>query len=157
VGLGVALAPTPTFIQSWDAPYLSMGVLPLLTWALPLAAAIGVGAAALWPRRSVERAFAPALAIAMVAFSVARSDATIPTRAPFQGPQAHVARETLRKALERRSVVITTEDIGRPAENIEYYGGVPALYLTDLYRWRIPFRAVAYTLIYGDLRPYLLV
>jgi hypothetical protein len=73
----------------------------------------------------VTSVLAPALAIILVGFGVQRASATSLQRAPFQGPQAERARETLRQALEPRSVVITSEDMGRPAENIEYYGGVP--------------------------------
>ena len=45
---------------------------------------------------------------------------------------------TCRRSSSPNAVVITTEDVGRPAENIEYYSGVAdALYMTDLERWQL--------------------
>ena len=54
--------------------------------------------------------------------------------------------------------MITTEDIGRPAENIEYYGrGVHALYMTDLMRWRLNMTWALPLFIQAGMTPYLLV
>jgi hypothetical protein len=47
--------------------------------------------------------------------------------------------------------------MGRPAENIEYYGGFPALYVTDLVRWKIKASQAALSFISGGMRPYLLL
>ena len=59
-------------------------------------------------------------------------------RAPFQRAQMLEARANMQRLLEPNSVVITTEEVGRPAENIEYYSGVAnALYITDLERWQL--------------------
>ena len=55
------------------------------------------------------------------------------------------------------AVVITTEDVGRPAENIEYYGGIHALYLTDLTRWRLGVRDAAALLLRSGMPPYLFI
>jgi hypothetical protein len=63
----------------------------------------------------------------------------------------------VRQTLEPRSVVITSEDMGRPAENIEYYGGIPALYVTDLERWHVRPSDAALWFIMAGVRPYLLV
>src|SRR5207247_9451068 len=60
--------------------------------------------------------------------------------------------------VEPGAVVITTEDVGRPAENIEYYSGVAhALYLTDLERWGLTVGDAAELLARGGMRPYLLL
>jgi hypothetical protein len=68
------------------------------------------------------------------------------------------ARETLRRVVEPNALVITTEDVGRPAENIEYYSGVArTLYLTDLKRWRKRVGDVAFAAILARQRPYLLL
>ena len=157
VAVVVALAPIPPPPRTVDDAFLSKGVLPILSVALPLAVALGAAAAAAWPSRRVTAALAPALAVFMVGFAFVRADATRSIRAPFQGTQAALARSTLRRALEPRSVVITAEDMGRPAENIEYYGGFPALYLTDLDRWRASVHNVAFTFITAGVRPYLLI
>jgi hypothetical protein len=63
----------------------------------------------------------------------------------------------MRRTLEPKSVVITSEDIGRPAENIEHYGGFPTLYVTDLERWHIRPSDASLAFITAGVRPYLLV
>jgi hypothetical protein len=78
-------------------------------------------------------------------------------RAPYQRPEVERATATVRQRLAPRAVLITTEDIGRPAENFEYYAGVNALYLTDLDRWRIPIERAAFFLLVSELEPYLLI
>src|SRR5262249_2395018 len=74
-------------------------------------------------------------------------------------PQMEEARANMRKVLEPNSVVITAEEVGRPAENISYYSGIAdSFYLTDLQRWHIKLRAAATTLLVaGGKRPYLYV
>ena len=52
---------------------------------------------------------------------------------------------------------MTSEDMGRPAENIEHYGGVPAFYVTDLERWHIRPSDASLSFISAGVRPYLLV
>ena len=60
--------------------------------------------------------------------------------------------------VEPGAVVITLEEIGRPAENIDYYSGTArALYLTDLMRWRMPIAQAADVLLRGGLKPYLFI
>jgi hypothetical protein len=108
----------------------------------------------LWTRWQV---LAPALAVVLAGYAIQRADVTRLQRAPFQGPQAVLARETMRRTLEPRSVVITTEDIGRPAENIEHYGGFPAIYITDLERWHIRPSDASVSFLFTGVRPYLLV
>jgi hypothetical protein len=157
VGVLVAIAPIPPPSPTIDQAFLSKNVLPLLMWVLPLVTAIGAGAAAFRPSAPVTSALAPALAVGLAVLGVVRADATQAMRAPFQRPQATLARETLQRTLERRSVVITSEDIGRPAENIEYYGGFPSFYLTDLERWKIKPSQAALAFISAGMRPYLLV
>src|SRR5204862_1523837 len=80
------------------------------------------------------------------------------TRATFQRGEMLRARATFARAVEPGAVVITTEDVGRPAENIEYYSGVAhALYLTDLARWRMPVAQAADLLTRAGLKPYLFI
>jgi hypothetical protein len=157
VAVLVAIAPIPLPPPSIDASFLSKNVLPVLVRVLPAALAIGAGAAAVTPAAPVVSVLAPTLALVLTVFGIVRADATRPIRAPFQKTQATIARETLRRTLEPRSIVITSEDIGRPAENIEYYGGFPAFYLTDLERWRIKPSQASQAFISAGVRPYLLV
>ena len=157
IALGVAAADIPLPPLTQDATFLSKGVLPVFTWLLPLTIALGAFVAAARPSQRVTAVLAPALAVILVGFAVVRADATRLQRAPFQRPQATLARETLRRTLEPRSVVITSEDMGRPAENIEYYGGVPAFYLTDLHRWGLTVAGASTPFILKHVRPYLLI
>lgn len=114
---------------------------PLLTHAIVLPGAALVAACAVterahaWPRR-LAVAFALVLALLHVQRSVAVLDGP---RGGFQRTEVERARATIRRELPPKSVVLTTEDIGRPAENIQFHGGgIDALYLTDLARWRVP-------------------
>ena len=47
--------------------------------------------------------------------------------------------------------------MGRPAENIEHYGGFPAIYVTDLERWHIRPSDASLAFISAGVRPYLLL
>ncbi|TMB21333.1 MAG: hypothetical protein E6J71_08335 [Deltaproteobacteria bacterium] len=123
-----------------------------------LIAAGGAGMAATWPSRRVVAIVAPLLALTLTGIAVARAWDGLDRRAGFQRPQMLRARDTFRRAVEPRAIVITTEDIGRPAENIEYYSGVAhALYLTDLARWHGSVFGVALLAIQAGVRPYLLL
>jgi hypothetical protein len=116
-----------------------------------------LGAAALVPRRRVSMVAGPLLALALVVVNTTRALASLETRASFQRPQAKRAASVFRQAVEPNAVVITTEDIGRPMENIEYYAGVHSLYLTDLERWRMSIDLASMMLIVGHFKPYLLI
>lgn len=109
------------------------------------------------PRHRVSMAAGPLLALALVVINSTRAMASLETRASFQRPQAKRAASVFRQAVDPNAVVITTEDIGRPMENIEYYAGVHSLYLTDLERWRMSVDLASMLLIVGHFRPYLLI
>jgi hypothetical protein len=154
VGVALTIVASPAVMS---APAVGRVVLATLWWLLPLATTVGLMGAALGPRRRVTAVVAPLLATALVgelAYVVATG---VQSRAAFQYGQMVTARQTLRDTVEPRSIVITTEDIGRPAENIEHYGGVYALYLTDLERWHVSIGHAALSFIWDDLRPYLLI
>jgi hypothetical protein len=155
LGVVAALAPIP--LPEPISDYLSQGVLSVLSVLLPLAMAFGAAAALIDTSRPVAPVLAAVLALVLAGYGVVRAEATRPHRAPFQRPEATLARETLRRTLAPRAVVITSEDMGRPAENIEYYAGVPALYLTDLDRWKLKASAATLRLIAAGRRPYLLI
>src|SRR5207249_8467384 len=80
------------------------------------------------------------------------------TGASVQGEEMVHARAIFARKGGPGAVVITTEEVGRPAENIKYYSGVAhALYLTDLERWRLTVGDAADLLARGGMTPYLLL
>ncbi len=124
---------------------------------VPALAAAGALAAA-WSRRDVTALLAPVLALALVVLAGWRLSPLLDTSARFQGPEMARARAIFARKVEPGAVVITTEDVGRPAENIEYYSGVAhALYLTDLQRWRLGVGDAVDLLARGGMTPYLLL
>lgn len=131
--------------------------LPTLTVALALLGAAGAAAAAR-PGRRIAAVVAPIVALTVTGIAVARAADGLDRRAAFQRPQMLRARETFRRAVEPGALVITTENLGRPAENIEYYSGVAhALYLTDIVRWRTTVHTVASLVLATGRQPYLLL
>lgn len=96
------------------------------------------GAAA--PRRMPPHWPAAALAALLLTVAVVRA---IPgwSRPPvlFQGSRGKSdverARRTIEAVIEPGAIVITTMDVGRPAENIDHYTNGYAVYMTDLERW----------------------
>src|SRR5439155_25511676 len=113
-------------------------------------------AAATWSRRDVTAGVAPALALALVGLAGWRLSHMLELSAAFQEPEMAHARAVFARKVEPGAVVITTEDVGRPAENIEYYSGVAhALYLTDLERWGLTVGDAAELLAHGGMKPYL--
>ena len=68
------------------------------------------------------------------------------------------ARATFTAAVEPGATVITVENVGRPAENIEYYtGSAHALYATELDRWHITLRDAANVITNAGQPLYLLL
>ena len=67
------------------------------------------------------------------------------------------ARAVVGERVPADAVVISTEDIGRPAENIGHYTAAHALYLTDLARWHLSVAKAANLLLDAGLQPYLLL
>ena len=123
-----------------------------------LTAGVAAALAAAVPARRVVTLAAPVLMLGLVWCKVSDVDAQEGRRAPFQRAQMLEARANMQKLLEPNAVVITTEEVGRPAENIEYYSGVAdALYMTDLERWHAPPFYAALFLILQEKRPYLYI
>lgn len=123
----------------------------------PGVAVLAACAAAALPRRRVAGVAAPALALALVGLATWKASGTHePAR--FQRPAMLLARHTFADAVHAPAVVITTEDAGRPAENIDYYSGVAhGLYLTDLVRWGIPVPLATSDFARAGLTTYLLL
>src|SRR5262249_43822267 len=131
----------------------------ILRWIIPLVLGIpGLAAAvtAVQPRHRYAGWAAIVLMLALVWLKASQVDAESNRRAPFQKPMMTEARANMQRLLEPNAVVITSEDVGRPAENIDYYSGVAhALYLTDLRRWHVEIPSVAVWLAMDQQRPYL--
>ena len=145
--LATALVPVPA----------EASALPVIALLLPGITVVAALASATWPARRVTRFAAPVLALALVGLMVQRAVAT-QSHASFQRPQMLRARATFARAVEPRAVVITTEDVGRPAENIDYYSGVAhAFYMTDLMRWNLQLTDASTLLLAARMVPYLLI
>jgi len=127
-----------------------------LTRLVVIATVVGLGAAALWPERPIEQLVAPVLAL-VLAFAGATWLAAPASRATVQRPEIVRAAEVARRTFAPRAVLITSEDVGRPAENFEYYTDVHALYLTDLARWQIPIEEAVFLFLVAEQEPYLLI
>lgn len=156
--LALAAAAGMTAAAARSDPSAAMSALPVVALVVPLVGAAAALAAGAWPTRRVAAVAAPVLALALTGYGTARALAADPRRATFQRPQMERARAKVRAAVEPGAVIITTEEVGRPAENIEYYSGVAhALYLTDLERWRISVGDFANRLLFDGMKPYLLI
>ncbi len=153
---GFALALGAITLLAGDTP--GTGTLARLMLVVPGLAAAAALAAAARPRREVTALVAPVLALALVALAAVRLSRLLDFSAAFQQPEMTRARAIFARKVEPDAVVITTEDVGRPAENIEYYSGVAhALYLTDLERWGLTAGDAAELLARGGMKPYLLL
>jgi len=131
--------------------------LPTLTWMIMLLGTAALIGAAIFPGRRIVGLYAPLVMITMTGLAVFQANDGLEHRASFQRPQAERAARVFRKAVRPNAVVITTEDVGRPMENIEYYADIHSLYLTDLKRWRLSVRKTVLRLFVRSLRPYLLL
>ncbi len=139
-----------------SVPRLGVSMPKVVVVVAAAAAATALGAA-LWPRRRVDRWTAPALVLALLGIFVWRAMMPQPP-ARFQRAQMLRSRAAFATAVEPNAVVITTEDVGRPAENIDYYSGrAYGLYFTDLRRWGLTPAAAAALLAKAGLKPYLLI
>jgi hypothetical protein len=133
---------------------LSLPIFLVVTITTGVAAALVV----LDPSRRVVALAAPVLMLGLVWCKMSEVQALGDRRAPFQRAQMVEARTNMQHLLEPKAVVITTEEVGRPAENIEYYSGIAnALYLTDLQRWHVSVHDAAVQLVVRGMRPYLYI
>ena len=131
--------------------------LPALAWLLATMGVFALLAAAAGGRGNAEHGAAFALLIGLTALAAIRGVPGWIKHARFQRAAMERARASFATAVQDAAVVITTEDVGRPMENIEYYAGVPALYLTDLVRWRVSLVKAVGSLIAHGQRPYLFI
>jgi len=156
---GIALAAAALLVGVYVTSGVGEEASPLLEmsrWMTGLLV-VALVAAACIPRRRVSMVAGPVLALTLVVVNSTRAIGSLETRASFQRAQAKRAASVFRQAVEPNAVVITTEDIGRPMENIEYYADVHSLYFTDLERWRMSLDLASTRLIIGHFKPYLLI
>ena len=154
VGFGAALV-AGAFIADREA---ARGALPALLLLVPGIVATAAFLAAVRPGVALDAVVAPVLALALVTLSCTRTAQGLEARASFQRPEMLRSRATFARIVEPPAVVITTEDVGRPGENIDYYSRVAhALYLTDLARWRLSVGEAAELLAKAEMNPYLLI
>jgi hypothetical protein len=136
------------------------GMLPIEPVALALVAALGVVSLLALPVRlgAGLRTFAPlAPALALLALALVRLQSGSGARDPFQAPEVARARQALGSLLPDDAVLLTSEALGRPAENVAHYVGVPALYLSELALLRTDHRKAAILLAMGGRRPFFLL
>ena len=156
---GLAVFAAGVFLTGATMLRPAPGGLPLPTF-LVVTLTIGVAAAmaAVKPARRIVALAAPVLMLGLIWCKVSEVQALASRRAPFQQAQMLEARANMQRLLEPNAVVVTTEEVGRPAENIEYYSGVAsALYLTDLQRWHLPLSDAVLQMIVRGMRPYLYI
>jgi hypothetical protein len=78
-------------------------------------------------------------------------------RDPFQAAEVARARATLGALVPSDGVVITSESLGRPAENIAHYLGVPTFYTSELPLLRTEQQRAALLLAMSGRRPFFLI
>ncbi|MBM4265135.1 MAG: hypothetical protein FJ144_00755 [Deltaproteobacteria bacterium] len=113
------------------------GALPFVILVLAGAIAIGLAAAVLPGADRRRHLFPVILGLALASLTGWRTVQGIGQLASFQRPAVEQARATLSAALGDRAVVITTTEVGRPAENINHYTDASALYLDEVVRWGV--------------------
>jgi hypothetical protein len=97
------------------------------------------------------------LGLSLAAIFGWRSTTSLDRRATFQQAQVARARTTLEGATDYPAVVLTSTQIGRPAENINYYTNVEAVYLEELVRWQAQPRFAVAALLKAGFSVYLLL
>lgn len=123
---------------------------------LPLTAGVASLATLALPGRRIAAVVSPLVMVVLLFTWITRVDENRDRRAPFQGPEMRQARANLGQWVEPNSLIITTEDVGRPAENIEYYSGyADAIYMTEVRRWRASVPTIAGAVLGKGIRPYL--
>jgi hypothetical protein len=157
-GIAIAFAAACTVAVGLSAPVQKTTALPVLAILVPVVAASGTLAVLVWTRRRIAGLAAPLLGLALAVHGGWLALSAPRGRASFQRPQMLRAREAFAKVVQPGAVVMTTEEVGRPAENIGYYSGVAhALYFTDLLRWQLSVPQAAELLARGGMKPYLLI
>lgn len=140
--------PAPLRLPGIGPAEIALGLALAVAALLPLVPRSGSSVRRLAP-------LAPAMALlVVVAIRLATGTGT---RDPFQGPDAARARATLGALLPKDAVLFTSESLGRPAENIAHYVGVPTLYLSELPLLRTDHERASILLAMNGRRPFFLL
>jgi hypothetical protein len=125
VGIGALLI----VLQGWLPPWLRLPGAGVAERTLALAIVAAAFLPGLpWIGGTARRLspLAPAIALGALALSIVFGSPG--SREPFQRERIESARATLGALIPPGSLVITSESLGRPAENISHYVGADALY-----------------------------
>jgi hypothetical protein len=148
--VGMALfTPVPPGYQNSPLPVLlSRVVLP--------GVALGFLGAMVWPARMTGSVVAGVIGAVLAGYVVQQASVVVARpQAGFQRREMERARATLQSKLPRNAVVVSAEDIGRPAENIQFYSEVAqSFYWTDIARWRVPLPILTDALAKAGLQLY---
>lgn len=125
--------------------------------AVALAAAVLLGAVPRTARGVLRPAAALLPAVALLVLGLLRMSTGSGARDPFQAQDVARARATLGALIPPDGVVITSEALGRPAENIAHYLGVPVFYVSELPLLRTDQQRTALVLAMGGRRPFFLL
>lgn len=140
------------------APIGAASALPWVERVVVAAIAAGCAAAcASSEGRRREIAFAVVLGLGLAVTLGWRSTLTLGKYASFQRSQVARARATIEAATDFPAVVLTTTSIGRPAENLNYYTKVEAVYLEELVRWQAQPRYAVAAILKAGFAVYLLL
>lgn len=133
-GLGLLLA-----LGGWSGqlPFFAHDTRAWALAALLASLATSLGLRMARPGANSRASFAVVLALALLLLAAIRLTATSDAKASFGKREVARAVENLEAAAGSKSVVFTSTELGRPAENINYYTGATALYLDDLARWNV--------------------
>lgn len=127
-----------------------------------VALGIALAAAAVVPAvprigASVRRLAPLAPALALLGVVAVRLLGGSGARDPFQASEVARARAALGALVPPDAVVLTSESLGRPAENIAHYLGVPTFYLSELPLLRTDHEKAAILLAMGGRRAFFLL
>jgi hypothetical protein len=142
--------------------YAGGSALPMVSGVVATLAVVMAGTAGFARRATTNGWQALALAALLLAIAISR---VVPgwQRAPveFQGSRGSIdvetARRTIEAVVEPGAIVITTTEVGRPAENIDYYTHAHAVYVRDLERWGFSVALAAARFIVSGFDVYLFV
>lgn len=156
VALGLVVAVAIVWIGAGRAAP-GTTALPAATMAMQGAILVGLVAVAVAGRPTARATVVTVLGVALAGILFWRSAHNLGFRARFQEPEVERARATIASLIELPALVVTRSDIGRPAENINYYTDVDAIYEQEMARWGVEPVAVVNAAVRRGAAAYLLM
>lgn len=152
----IVIAGALAFVAIRSAP-APVSALPYVNWAV-IAVVVLAAIVGWWGiERRRELTFALTLGAGLAAILIWRSTSTLGHYATFQRPQVERARTTIARVIDLPAVILTTTQIGRPAENINYYTEAEAVYLEEMARWQVQPRYALKRMLASGFAVYLLL